>query len=221
MTKRVDHDHDISGTLFLPFAPGELDRSGLRLTRSEFARFMDVSKQAVGEWVTSGKITLGVDGRLDPRQAVNQLLRNSDPARIRSRVLAPLVQNVGSLQKRIAEMETALAAAKEESEFHEGAALELAGQVNGLQRRLQKERMDMASLTGDQVAGAIIAWLIVASETGDVPDLGIRECLLLSDASLRDSTPPCAPAPTAEGRGAGDDLFQPCSDETERGTHDD
>jgi len=108
----------------LPFDPAEMDRSGLRLTRAEFARFLGCSKQAVGEWVTAGKITLGADGRLDPRQAVKQLLRNSDPARLRAKVLAPLVRDVGAYQRRIAEIEVRLAAAEERAEFFEAEAAE-------------------------------------------------------------------------------------------------
>lgn len=112
--------------LLLPFDPAEMDRSGLRLTRAEFARFLGCSKQAVGEWVTAGKITLGADGRLDPRQAVAQLLRNSDPARLRAKVLAPLVRDLGTHQRRIAELEARLAAAEERAEFCEAEAAEAA-----------------------------------------------------------------------------------------------
>lgn len=111
----------------LPFDPAEMDRSGLRLTRAEFARFLGCSKQAVGEWVTAGKITLGADGRLDPRRAVGQLLRNSDPARLRARVLKPLVDDLGVHQRRIAELEARLAAAEERAEFCEAEAAEAAG----------------------------------------------------------------------------------------------
>jgi small-conductance mechanosensitive channel len=110
----------------LPFDPAEMDRSGLRLTRAEFARFLGCSKQAVGEWVTAGKITLGVDGRLDPRQAVAQLLRNSDPARLRTKVLAPLVRDLGAHRRQIAELEARLAAAEERAEFVEAEAAEAA-----------------------------------------------------------------------------------------------
>lgn len=110
----------------LPFDPGEIDRFGIRVTRAEFARLLGCSKQAVGEWVTAGKITLGADGRLDPRQAVAQLLRNSDPARLRARVLAPLVRDVVALQRRIAELEARLTAAEERAEFCEAEAAEAA-----------------------------------------------------------------------------------------------
>lgn len=120
----------------LPFDPAEMDRSGLRLTRAEFARFLGCSKQAVGEWVTAGKITLGADGRLDPRQAVTQLLRNSDPARLRAKVLAPLVRDLGAHQRQIAELEARLAAAEERAEFVEAEA----GEAAELKERAAYER---------------------------------------------------------------------------------
>lgn len=125
MTNQLNPDSATPKTGFLPFASGELDRSGLRLTRAEFSRFLGVSKQAVGEWVTAGKITLGADGRLDPRQAVSQLLRNSDPARLRVKVLEPLARDIGKLQRRIAELEATLTTSEEDASFHEESSLEL------------------------------------------------------------------------------------------------
>lgn len=184
MTNRLVPDADTLKTAYLPFAPGDLDRSGLRLTRAEFSRFLGVSKQAVGEWVTAGKITLGADGRLDPRQAVAQLLRNSDPARLRARVLAPLVRDVGNLQRRIAELEAEVDQWKEEAEFHDGAAMELAGQLNGLHDRLRAEREALAALPGERVVGALLGWLAAAEEAAGDPGFAILDCPVASDADL-------------------------------------
>jgi hypothetical protein len=161
----------------LPFDPAEMDRCGLRLTRAEFARLLGCSKQSVGEWVAAGKITLGTDGRLDPRQAVAQLLRNSDPARLRAKVLAPLVREVPALRTRIAELEVKLAAAHEDAEFHEGASMELAGQVNGLHARLAEERTDLATLPAWELLSALTAWLGEAEEAAGDPGLRILDCV--------------------------------------------
>ncbi len=158
MTNQFDPDLNKKNT-YLPFAPGDLDRCGLRLTRAEFARFLGVSKQAVGEWVTSGKITLGTDGRLDPRQAVSQLMRNADPARLRSKVLAPLMKEVGAMQKRIAELESELKAVTEDADFHEGSSLEFLAQQEKLMERLQDERDELAALPAGRVVDGIIAWI--------------------------------------------------------------
>lgn len=166
MTIPLYPDYATPKTGVLPFAPGALDRSGLRLTRAEFARFLDVSKQAVSEWVTGGKITLGADGRLDPRQAVSQLLRNSDPARLRAKVLAPLVRDVGVMQKKVADLERALAAAIEDASFHEESAGELAAQLNALDHHLRDERDVLATLPADKVIDGIAAWLERVSDDG-------------------------------------------------------
>ena len=166
MTNSLYPDSATPKTGVLPFASGDMDRSGLRLTRAEFARFLGVSKQTAGEWVTAGKISLGADGRLDPRQAVSQLLRNSDPARLRAKVLAPLVRDVGVMQKRVADLEAALAAANENASFHEESASELIGQWNDLDRCLRDERDVLVQMPSDKVIDGIAAWLKRVSEDG-------------------------------------------------------
>lgn len=113
----------------LPFAPGELDRGALRMRQSDFARLMYVSKQTASEWVKTGKITLGVDGLLDPRTAVLQLLRNTNGNRLRSLVVKPILrelrkaegnldmalkENERLMKRRGIELEAARAAAQEE-----------------------------------------------------------------------------------------------------------
>lgn len=178
MTNLIDPDCNTPKTGVLPFAPGALDRSGLRLTRAEFARFLGVSKQCVGEWVVSGKISLGADGRLDPRQAVSQLLRNTDPARLRAKVLEPLSRDIGRLQKQVADLERALAAAEEDADFHEGASLEFISQQDALRRHLENDRVDLANLPAHQVITAVIAWLEqVASGDGDWQGISILDCI--------------------------------------------
>lgn len=179
MTNPLNPDSTTPKTGVLPFSAGELDRSGLRLTRAEFARFLGVSKQAVGEWVTAGKIMLGADGRLDPRQAVSQLLRNTDPARIRAKVLEPLARDIGKLQQRVAELEKALTQSDESASFHEECADELAAQLNVLDLHLVDERDGLVLLPVDQVIDGITTWLKRVSEDGTAAAgwLTILECV--------------------------------------------
>lgn len=87
MTKNIDFDA-ISKNIHLPFDSDEMVKMGLRVRPSEFARLIGCTKQAVSVWIRDGKILLGTDGRLDPRQAVAQLLKNSDPSRLRARTAA-------------------------------------------------------------------------------------------------------------------------------------
>ena len=142
----------------LPFAAGELDRSGVRMNRAEFARFLGVSKQAVGDWARTGKIGLGSDGLLDPRQAVQQLLRNTDPARLRSKVLQPLVGEVGTLQRRVAGLEAALATAREAADFEAEANRELIGQIDSLVQHLVDDWRDLRAAPADAATAALEQW---------------------------------------------------------------
>lgn len=66
--------------------------------------------------IASGKITLLPDGRLDPARATEELLRNSDPGRLRARVLkaatrthADLVEEIERLERQALELRDALA----------------------------------------------------------------------------------------------------------------
>jgi hypothetical protein len=158
-------DDDKTPLLPLGFDQAQLG-SGLRLTRAELARLLGTSRQAVTTWVKSGKISIGVDGRIDPRAAVAQLLRHSDPAKVRAKVLAPLTGELGALQRRVAELETKLHAARECADFHEGAAAELLAQQAALLRHLAAQRAALSALTGAEVVDAIETWLRRAAESG-------------------------------------------------------
>jgi DNA-binding transcriptional regulator YiaG len=158
MTEPIDND--FSGQKreaqpTLPFDPAQVDRCGIRLTRAEFARFLNVSKQSISKWVAAGKIVLGADGRLDPRQAVAQLLRNSDPAKLRAKALAPLVRDVGELQRRIAELEAELARVIEDRDFQAGAADELLRAPDALLYLIAEEWSALRTVEPDGIAAAL------------------------------------------------------------------
>lgn len=84
----------------------------LRVRPAEFARMVGVSRQTVSQWVATGKVTLGADGKLDPNVASQQVVRNSDPTRLRARVLREAVEDAATLRRRIANLETELATAQ-------------------------------------------------------------------------------------------------------------
>jgi len=170
MTEMLDLDQSgryPTHTPMLPFDPKHVDRCGLRMTRAQFARFLEVSKQAVSNWVREGKITLGADGMLDPRLAVGQLIRNSDPARVRSRVLEPLTRDVGSLQREIQRLTLELRRAREDCEFHEGASIELIVLVDNIRAQLDMEWIELRKLPAHRALAAFHAWLDEVSERFD------------------------------------------------------
>lgn len=176
----------------LPFEGGDLDRSGIRLTKAEFSRFMEVSKQAVGDWVKSGKITLGSDGRLDPRQAVSQLLRSTDPARLRSKILAPLVKDVGLYQARIADLEKQITQAEEAQEFAEDSVTELFTLIDSLEMHLRAEWEYLCALDSDIATAAISAWIGQAKMYTAALNLEILSYVPAGDESEQEQ-PPGAP----------------------------
>ena len=75
----------------------------VRVLPAEFARLLGVSKQAVSRWIAAGKVSTNpVDGRLDVQTAVQQVLRNTDPGRMRARVLRAAIADVQELRKAAA-----------------------------------------------------------------------------------------------------------------------
>ena len=110
--------------------------AGIRVTRAQFAKMMGCSRQAVTDWVQSGRVVVGPDGRFDPRKAVADLLRTGDPARLRARVLQPLAEEISAYRARIVALEAALGESlikcqdrcddlRDQVEFVEGANEEL------------------------------------------------------------------------------------------------
>jgi hypothetical protein len=87
----------------------------VRVLPAEFARLIGVSKQSVSRWIADGKITINaLDGRLDVQAATEQLLRTSDPGRMRSRVLKAAVLNVSELRQTAAAADDSIAAIQAE-----------------------------------------------------------------------------------------------------------
>lgn len=157
--------------------------AGIRVTRAQFARIMGCSRQAVTEWVRAGRLTVGVDGRFDPRQAVASLLRTGDPARLRARVLQPLALELQSYRARIVELEAALGQAirntevqrgqlaelAEEKEFFEGSSEEFAGVFEALKTELSASWHALAALPDGDGLGIVLEWLDRALLCGSDP----------------------------------------------------
>jgi hypothetical protein len=143
----------------LPFAEADLLR--VRIRPSEFARLMETDKSTVSRWIARNLISLGADGRLDPNQAMRQLLRNGDGARLRVRLVRRAFADLGDLRAeaaRVASLEAALDAARADAEFNEAAASELAEQVDSLLRHFRDDWRELARLPASTVRAAIDAW---------------------------------------------------------------
>lgn len=130
----------------------------IRVRPAEFARLIGVSRQSVSRWVQDGKVTLGPDGRLDPKVAAKQVLNNTDPARLRANVLKPLVNDVGELRRQIKGQATRLETLEAELEqacAGERLFMALVDEFDGLLREREAELRD----TEDSAA-----WLALLDE---------------------------------------------------------
>lgn len=106
---------------FLPFDPAQLTK--LRMTQAELARLFEVSKQTVSQWLKRGVIVAGPDGRIDPHRAAADVMKKTDPARLRARIFKKSGDAEAQLRARVSELEAQLAnaempAAAETADYH-------------------------------------------------------------------------------------------------------
>lgn len=105
-------------TSLLPFEPEDLAQ-GLRVSQADFARMCKVSRQTVSTWVKKGKIrSVFPDGTMDPRQAAREVIRNTDPARLRAKVFKVATEDSVQLRRRVADLERQLRASQEQAAYH-------------------------------------------------------------------------------------------------------
>lgn len=77
------------------------DMIAVRLLPAQFARVVGVSKQSVSKWIRAGKVTLGPDGRLDPVHAIQEVLKNTAPTRLRARIFRQAMQGGDAMRAEI------------------------------------------------------------------------------------------------------------------------
>ncbi len=100
----------------------------IRVRPAEFARLLGVSKQTVSVWIRDGKVTINaLDGLLDVRRAIQDVLRNTSPGRLRSRVLRQAVTDALELREN-------LARAEDRAEIAEAALLKATSQIRYLEK---------------------------------------------------------------------------------------
>ncbi|WP_413439137.1 hypothetical protein ACFDAU_06265 [Sulfuriferula sp. GW1] len=90
----------------LGFLMNHKELLAIRVRPAEFARMLGVSKQTVSTWIRDGKVTINtLDGLLDVRRAIQDVLRNTSPGRLRSRVLRQAVTDALELRQNLASAE--------------------------------------------------------------------------------------------------------------------
>jgi DNA-binding transcriptional regulator YdaS (Cro superfamily) len=162
---------------FLADAPELLK---VRIHPAEFARLLGVSKQTVSQWIKKGHITINpLDGRLDVTTAVQQVLRNTDPGRLRARVLRQAVEDVQSLRlaaaqsdERVAEVQAQLETAAEEIRLSNAYAADVNCLLDNVFKLLRQREADFRAST-DPDAWADLVYMLefdAASRCGEAAD---------------------------------------------------
>lgn len=163
--------------LDLPFESSQMETAGIRVTRAEFSRMMECSKQCVTDWVQAGRIVVGADGRFDPSKAVRSLLATGDPAKIRSKVLAPLTLEMSILRGRIAGLEVELKIAKSNEKTHETACARHTDIQKTFLFWLEMEWNNLSRQPEKVVFEAIDQWFQMANREGHGRGLSLIEYL--------------------------------------------
>ena len=135
-----------------------LDAAQVRLRPADLARMLKVSRQAVSQWVTGGKLRLDADGRVSAASAVRQLVQHH-PERLRASALAPVVREMSDLRNAVAILKRDLKRAQDDAEFQAGAASELVAQQAELLRQLETDRTALVRLPAADLLDAVVHWL--------------------------------------------------------------
>lgn len=96
---------DSASTSPLPlFEPGDLAQE-LRVRQADFARMCGVSRQTVSTWVRKGKIrSLFPDGTFNPQQAAREVIKSTDPARLRAKIFRIASEDAAALRRRVSDL---------------------------------------------------------------------------------------------------------------------
>jgi predicted transcriptional regulator len=156
----------------------------VRMRPAQFARLLGVSKQAVSRWIAEGKVTLNpVDGLLDAQAAVQQVLRNTDPGRLRSRILRAAVGDVQQLresaalaEERVAAVAAELRAAQQATEYEAKLADRMACTLDRVLELLVESELALRATTDSDEWRALIMRIdIEATATCDGASIDTME----------------------------------------------
>lgn len=219
MTNTVDLYPAAGKTAFLPFESIDYEKAGIRLLPAQLARVCGVSKQAVSVWIKKGRIVLGSDGRVDPRQAFDRLAATGDISKLRMKILEPFRKEIAELRGRVDGLEVAvasrdreierlralvedlreqLAVANEDAEFEYASALGTLQLLDDLQMRLRAEWLEIQATPGTAGLEAIVTWINEADRDGSDQERAILDYLQAPDGII-DLAPAGAPATETKG----------------------
>ncbi len=105
------------------------------------------------------------------------LLRSGDPARLRSRILEPVIREAADLRSQLADCTAERDDAREAASFHDGAAQELLEVLGALPAQLRLAWRLLASAGEDAALAAIESWLDEAIRAGGSPSFALGDLL--------------------------------------------
>ncbi len=192
-------------TAALPFESIDYEKAGIRLLPSQLARVCGVSKQAVSVWIKKGRIVLGSDGRVDPRQAFDRLAATGDISKLRMKILEPFRKEISELRGQVAELEVAVASRDrrlqkleaeladtvEEMNFQTESSRELLAQFDRLNEALPASWEALRAAPTAEGCEVLCAWV---DELRTLPRDALLEAGEIADY---------LPAPGVDGEGAG------------------
>lgn len=155
---KIDLDSLKENQLFITEAD-DVDDSKIEIKPSEFARLIGVSKQAVSAWIKDGKITINDHGYLNPNKAIAQLLKNANPAKLRSKALMPLIKQIRVLNLMVKEQDIKLQDLEDEVNFLTEANDEFILILAAIKSRLNLEVDLLEKYKSKQVIQAFLLWL--------------------------------------------------------------
>lgn len=148
----------------LPFLADAPELLRVRILPAEFARLLGVSKQTVSRWIKESKVSVNpLDGRLDVQTAVQQVLRNTDPGRLRARILRQAVEDVQQLRaavaladERVSAVQKELSEARESIHYLEGYADDADRMFDEFKRLITAHEAELRATTDPTAWRALI-----------------------------------------------------------------
>lgn len=156
----------INETSSLPFNPDEV--SVVRLNQAQIAEIFGVSRQAVNQWIKTGKVSIFADGTLDPAKVARELAKNTDPSRLKNKVFRQirdetdsLRTQVGDQSQQIERLNAQVVTLKRRAAFLLGELLEHAAWLNSFTNLVTD--LDV----GDRAVGNARDWEMVIQDRFD------------------------------------------------------
>ena len=157
---KINPEKPTGPTASLPLLLDQRELLKVRVLPAEFARLLGVSKQTVSQWIKAGKLTVNpLDGRLDVQAAVQQVLRNTDPGRLRARVLRQAVEDVQALRgeiTRLADQNERLLLDLDAAKTWQPWAQELEARGDQFKALLVEREADMRATKGSAAWSALL-----------------------------------------------------------------